>query len=31
MKFLKEVIKIFSFDNDEDYTDINLWDIDEEV
>ena len=26
MKFLQELVKIFSFDNDEDYSDINLWD-----
>ena len=31
MKFIKEVIKIFSFDDNEDYTDIDLWDIDEEI
>lgn len=31
MKSLKEFIKIFTFDEDEDYSDIELWDIDEEV
>jgi hypothetical protein len=31
MKFIKEVIKIFSFDDNEDYTDIDLWEIDEEI
>jgi hypothetical protein len=26
MKFLQEFIKIFTFNNDEDYSDINSWD-----
>jgi len=27
MKILKELIKLFDFDNDEDYSDIDLFDI----
>jgi hypothetical protein len=29
MGFIKELVKIFDFDNNEDYSDINLFEIDE--
>jgi len=29
MKLFRELIKLFSFDNGEDYSDVDLWDLED--